>query len=297
MSEKSVVFVTGASSGFGRLIVEAVARRGHTAIAGMRDPQGKNAQAASELGRVAKDEKLPIHVVPLDVTSADSANAAAKAAATKAGRIDALINNAGIACFGITEAFTDEQVAEQFNTNVFGAVRMNRAVLPYMRGSGRGLIVQISTSIGRSPMPFMGIYGATKAAAEVLAEEARYTLAPLGIDSVILQAGIYPTPMQQKMAQPADGARIQGYGPLFPVMEQMGKAMQYMLSSKPDPQEVADAVVKLLEAAPGTRPLRTMVGATHPNGVRELNEATDGVIRGFYPMMGIGNLLQFRNGK
>jgi len=291
MANPQVVLVTGTSSGFGRLTVETLARRGHTVFATMRDPEGKNAAAAAELSGLAQKGSLPIHVLSMDITSESAVNAAVARAAEQAGRIDAVVNNAAVGGFGITEAFTIDQVKEQFDTNVFGALRVNRAALPHLRKAGRGLILYVSTSIARTPMPFMGVYCATKAASEIFAEEARYVLAPLGVESAILQAGIYPTPLQSKMAQPADGARAGGYGPLFPVMEQMGKAMQYMLSSKPDPQEVADAVLKLVEAPAGSRPLRTLVGSTHPTGVKELNESSDRLVEGFYGAMGIGHLV------
>jgi NAD(P)-dependent dehydrogenase (short-subunit alcohol dehydrogenase family) len=290
MANGLVVLVTGSSSGFGRLMVETLARRGHVTFAGMRDPDGRNASAAGELRALADSQKLPLHVVALDVTSDASTEAAAAAAIAKAGRIDALVNNAGIASFGATEAFTLEQVAEQFNTNVFGSLRTRRAVLPHMRAAGSGLLIEISTSLGRVPMPFMAIYCACKAAEEMFAEEGRYTLAPLGIESTILEASVYPTPMLQRMIQPADPSRLPGYGPLFPVMEQLGKAMEYMLSMKPNPQEVADAVAALVEAPRGSRPMRTLVGGAHPEGVRDMNRASDQTIAGFYSMMGVGHL-------
>ncbi|HVE85333.1 MAG TPA: SDR family oxidoreductase [Myxococcales bacterium] len=291
MASHQVVLVTGTSSGFGRLISRTLARRGHTVFATMREPEIKNAAAAVDLRVLAGKERIPLHVLPMDVTSDASVSEAVGRAMEQEGRIDAIVHNAAIASFGITEAFTLDQVKEQFETNVFGPLRVNRAALPHLRQAARGFILHISASIARSPLPFMGVYCATKAALEVLAEEARYVLAPLGIDSAILQPGVYPTPLQQKLLQPLDGARASGYGPLFPVMEQMGKFMQYMLSTRPDPQEVADAVLRLVEAPPGTRPLRTLVGAAHPGGVEALNDSSDRLIEGFYGGMGIGHLV------
>jgi NAD(P)-dependent dehydrogenase (short-subunit alcohol dehydrogenase family) len=128
MSQQKTVLVTGCSSGFGRLMVETLARHGHTTVAGMRDPAGKNASASAELRALAEREHLPLHIVALDVTDDASVQEAVHTAAEKSGgRIDVLVNNAGIASFGITEAFTIEQVARQFDTNVFGPLRMKRA--------------------------------------------------------------------------------------------------------------------------------------------------------------------------
>lgn len=291
MIDQRVVFLTGAGSGFGRLTSEALARRGHLVIAGVHD--GREDQA-EELTRLADTEKLPLHIVMLDVTRDDSVRAAVDRALDITKRIDVLVNNAGLGAFGITEAFTVDQVEAQLATNVLGVLRMNRAVLPHMRAAGRGLLVQLSTSIGRVPMPFMGVYGATKAAAEMFAEEGRYLLSPLGIDSVIVEAGIYPTPMLGKMVQPEDAERVGAYGPVVGLLGQLGEAMQGMLSgpSAPDPAEVAEAIVALIEMTPGTRPLRTLVGKTHAQGVKELNEATDRIVEGWYPMMGLSSLLE-----
>ena len=294
MADASVVLVTGCSAGLGRLTVETLARRGHTVVGGMLDPDGRNNAARDELRALANADRLPLHILPLDVTNDASVDAFVRGALEIGRRIDVLVNNAGLACFGITEAFTIDQVQAQFEANVFGELRMNRAVLPHMRAAGRGLLVLISTSTARIPMPFMGVYCATKAAAETLAEQARYELAPLGIDSAIIEATIYPTSMLQKMAQPADGERLAGYGPTLAYMGNIGKAQEWMLSPKPDPQEVADAVSVLVEAEPGTRPLRTLVGAIHAEGMADLNAASDRMVRSFYGAMGADGMLQLK---
>src|SRR5436190_227051 len=98
----------------------------------MLDPDGRNTAARDDLRRLAQTEQLPLHVLPLDVTSEVSVDAFVRTAQDIGGRIDVLVNNAGLACFGVTEAFTVEQVMEQFATNAFGELRMNRAVLPHM---------------------------------------------------------------------------------------------------------------------------------------------------------------------
>src|ERR1700744_5464813 len=111
MATKQVVLVTGASTGFGRLFTETLARKGYTVFATMRDPGGKNAKNAGAIEALAKKESLPIHILELDVT----------------------INNAGFPIVGLTETITVDQAQSQFDTNFFGCVRVNRAALPYMR--------------------------------------------------------------------------------------------------------------------------------------------------------------------
>lgn len=292
MADKQTVLVTGCSSGFGKLAAETLARRGHTTIATMRGVEGKNADVATALTTLAEAESLPLHVLEMDVTDTASVEAAVARVLEREGRIDAVINNAGIGAFGVTEAFSPEQFHTIFNTNVLGSVRVNRAVLPAMRAAGRGLLVHVSTSVARVPMPFMGVYCASKAALEVMAEENRYLLRPFGIDSVIVEPSIYPTGILTNMMQPADGERMAGYGQVLGLMGEMGKAMEWALSEGPNPQEVADLFVALVEAEHGTRALRNIIGILHPPEAAELNQTTDRMIQQFYPMIGMAPLVQ-----
>src|SRR5207247_4739707 len=109
--------------------------------------------------------------------------------------------------------FAVEQVQELFDVNVFGALRVNRAVLPHMRARGSGLLLQIGSVLGRVMWPLTGVYAATKHALEAISESYRYDLAPLGIDSVIVEPGAYPTEMSRgSLLMPSDRARAKEYG-------------------------------------------------------------------------------------
>src|SRR5438132_3918262 len=132
-SMSTVVLITGASTGFGRAAAETLARRGYTVFATMRDCSGGNAANRETLQSLASRERLALHVLDLDVTHEASVDEAIQDALSRAGRIDVVINNAGIAALGLTEAYTIEQFQQLFDVNVFGAVRVNRAVLPAMR--------------------------------------------------------------------------------------------------------------------------------------------------------------------
>jgi NAD(P)-dependent dehydrogenase (short-subunit alcohol dehydrogenase family) len=123
---------------------------------------------------------------------------------SRAGRLDVLVNNAGIASAGITEAFTPDQAKVVFNTNVVGVLRTSRAVLPAMRRQGDGLVINISSILGRVTFPFFGIYGASKFAVEALTDSLRYEVSQLGIDVVLVQPSAFPTPMYTTIQQPAD---------------------------------------------------------------------------------------------
>ena len=192
------ILITGAASGFGRDIAETLAEAGHRVFASMRDVAGRNAAAGAAL------TARGIGVVELDVTDDESVDTAVAGVLAEAGGIDVLINNAGIASAGISEAFSADQAKILFNTNVVGVLRTTRAVLPTMRSAGDGLIVNVGSILGRVTFPFFGIYGASKFAVEALTDSFRYELSQLGVDVVLVQPSAYPTNMYASMQQPAD---------------------------------------------------------------------------------------------
>ena len=133
----------------------------------------------------------------MDVTNDASVNHAVQQTLDRAGRIDVVINNAGIAAQGITEAYTVEQFQQLLllDVNLLGVARVNRAVLPAMRRQHTGLLIHVSSGIGRIVIPECAAYAASKFALEALADGYRFELAPLGIDSVIVEPGIHRTPI------------------------------------------------------------------------------------------------------
>ncbi len=153
-SMAQTILVTGSTSGFGRLTVETLARQGYRVFAGMRAAAGKNAPAAEELRALAQREQLALHLVDIDVTDDASVEQAIKAIIGATDRLDVVVNNAGVSYSGPLEAFTLEQVQQQFATNVFSVLRVNRAVLPQMRKQGSGLLLQIGSIAGRLAFPF-----------------------------------------------------------------------------------------------------------------------------------------------
>src|SRR5689334_20191138 len=155
------VLITGASTGFGRDAAERLARRGHRVFATMRDIDGRNAPNRAALLRLAREEKLLLHVLELDVTSDDSVQRAVSFAEREAGAIDAAINNAGQLAMGVCEAFTPEQFTEIMDVNLIGMVRVNRAVLPAMRARRSGAIIHLSSGAGRVTLPGLGAYCAS----------------------------------------------------------------------------------------------------------------------------------------
>ena len=145
MSQK-IILVTGSSSGFGRLTAEALARAGHTVYASMRDIAGRNAANVRQLSELSTREGIDLRPLELDVQSDISVDAAIETVISDAGKLDVVVHNAGHMMFGPAEAFTPEQFAQQYDVNVLGTQRVNRAILPHMRSRREGLLVWISSS-------------------------------------------------------------------------------------------------------------------------------------------------------
>ena len=283
MDSKQVVLVTGSSTGFGRLISETLARQGHTVFATMRDPAGRNAANASEIRAVAAKEALPLHVLELDVTNDASVEQAVQAAVKQAGRIDVAINNAGYALSGLAEAVTPEQAQQIMDTNFFGSVRVNRAVLPYMRRQRSGLLLHISSGAGRVVFPAFGFYCASKFALEALAEAYHYELASQGIDSCIVEPGAYQTAIFGNLAEAADKARGETYGAANQILAKINAGLA---SAAGNAQEVADAVLRVVETPAGQRKLRYRVSAAEL-GVDQINGLSEQVQGRLFEIFGI----------
>jgi len=264
MNQRTAV-VTGASSGFGKLTAQAFAADGWRVYATMRNAGAKNAASAADL------RKAGINVVELDVTSDASVDAAAKTILGEAGTIDVLVNNAGTGHFGIAEAFTPAAVEAQFATNVVGPLRVNRAFLPSMREHKRGLVVFVSSVVGRFVVPFGGVYTASKWALEALAETSSYELAPFGIDVAIVEPGAYPTEIFGNVFGADDAERIASYGEVATIASAVSEGLGTSAQGR-NPQEVADAILSVANAPAGQRPLRTIVPGNP--AVEAINAAT-----------------------
>jgi NADP-dependent 3-hydroxy acid dehydrogenase YdfG len=282
-----IVLITGTSTGFGNLTALSLASRGHRVFATMRDPEGKNREHAARLRAVQG-----IEVLALDVTNEPSVDAAVAAALQSAGHLDAVVNNAGLATIGLAETITPAQLLRLFDTNVVGVQRVNRAVLPSMRARKSGLLVHVSSGLGRIVIPIVGLYGSTKFALEALSDTYRYDLKGCGIDVTVVQPGAFPTELGSVDPNGADQGRAQGYGPLAGALEGFHQRIKSMKASPSpaNPQQVADAIVKLIETPAGERPARVSVDAMNGPFVPRLNEAHAQVQRELLQMMGMGAL-------
>ena len=250
------IFITGTSTGFGKLMVKTLSNAGHTVIAGMRNPTGKNAAAAAELSQLPN-----IEVVDIDITSDESVTKAFEGVLKNHKSIDVLVNNAGVTGFGLLEGYSLDQVQKMFNTNFYGVLRTYKAVLPAMRKNKSGLIINITTGASAHTLPFMVPYFASKIAVESITEGYQEELRQFNIENVTIQPGVYPTEMTNgsKSGVNADlEPVVTAYGEIATAQftgmatAMFGKMAQFNMN----PQTIADGVLALVNMKSGTRPLR-----------------------------------------
>tara|TARA_R110002020_G_scaffold97708_1_gene233100 strand:- start:17929 stop:18792 length:864 start_codon:yes stop_codon:yes gene_type:complete len=267
--KKKIVLITGTNSGFGWLMANSVASLGHKVYATMRDTEGKNVEKAKSLSQVEN-----VTVLDVSLTDGESVKNAIDTIIAKEGTIDVLVNNAGAAMFGVAESSTTEDVQRMFDVNVMAPWRLMKLALPYMRGQSEGLIINVSSGWGRFSPPFSVVYAASKFALEGLSEGLHYEVRPFGVDVSIVQPGAFPTEMSQKIQYGSDAAVADDYKAIADVPNKMFAAIgQIFETSDPNPQDVADAVVKLIGLPKGQRPLRTVVDPTTGGIVETANDA------------------------
>jgi short-subunit dehydrogenase len=226
---RRVVLITGASSGIGRAAAELLAVRGHRVFGGVRT--------------VAKTASIPgVELVPLDVRDQASVNACGAEVRSRAGRIDVLINNAGVNLVGAVEETSIAQAQALFDTNVFGVLRMIQAVLPDMRHQAAGQIINVSSILGLIPAPYMGVYAGTKHAVEGLSESLDHEVRAFGIRVVLIEPHYIRTGLDTSAAQAE--ARIPAYAPQ---RQRAAAVITKSTDTAPEPKLVAEQVLRSIE--------------------------------------------------
>jgi NAD(P)-dependent dehydrogenase (short-subunit alcohol dehydrogenase family) len=296
--EKTVIVVTGASSGFGALAARALARAGHTVYASMRATTGRNASQVAEVARYAAEHGVDLRTVELDVASTESVSAGIAAVVTEARCLDVVVHNAGHMSFGPAEAFTPEQFAELYDINVLSTQRVNRASLPYMRTQGRGLLVWVSSSSARGGTPpYLSPYFAAKAAMDSLAVSYASELARWGIETSIVVPGAFTSGTNHftRAGAPADTARAAEYnnGPYAGVPEQALKGLSSLEPPDADVGAVAAAIVRVVDMPFGKRPFRVHVDPSQ-DGAEIVNGVADRVRAEMFRRIGLEDLLSPR---
>ncbi|ALN86245.1 short chain dehydrogenase family protein [Lysobacter capsici] len=295
MSQQQIVLITGASSGFGALAARALAHAGHTVYASMRETTGRNAAQVEAAHRYADDHRVDLRTLELDIASQASADAAIAQLIAAHGRLDVLIHNAGHMVFGPAEAFTPEQFAQLYDSNVIGAQRVNRAALPQMRAQRRGLLLWVSSSSSRGGTPpYLAPYFAAKAAMDSLAVSYAGELARWGIESSIVVPGAFTSGTNHfaHAGAPADRARLADYdtGPTAGFGEEILRKLAGSVPEDADVASVADAIVAIVGAPYGRRPFRVHIDPAS-DGAEVVNAVGDRVRAEFLRRVGLGDLL------
>ncbi len=243
-----VWFLTGASTGFGRELATALLEAGGRVVATARKPEQLAALAGQYAGRVL--------TLPLDVTKQREVEAAVSAAIERFGRIDVLVNNAGYGVAGAIEEVAETEFLPMFETNVFGLLRVTRAVLPHLRAQRSGTVVNLSSIGGLIGSAGFGLYQATKFAVEGISEALAAELEPLGIHVLVVEPGAFRTDFLGRSAVVAE-ARIADYD------GSAAKAREYVRSQsgkqKGDPVRAARAIITAVTAE--TPPKHLVLGA------------------------------------
>ncbi len=293
----STVLITGAATGIGRATAETLAAAGHTVYATMRDPQGRNAAAASELEAVGRSRTGEIRVVDLDVSSQSSADAAVQRIVAEVEALDVVVHNAGHLYIGYVEAFTDEDVALLIDVNAIGAHRVNRAVLPHLRARRAGTLVYVGSTILVTTPPFLGPYVASKAAFDALAVVTSYEVSQFGIEtSIVMPGAITQGTHHFPGASHASDADVTAqYAELDPLVARTRAAHDQLLEpgTTADPQSVADEITRILTLPVGAKPFRSVVDAARA-GVDHVMAFSDLTREAFVRRLGFAETLMLK---
>jgi len=293
---KSIILITGASSGFGALTARALADAGHTVYASMRETLGRNAPQVAEVQRYAHTHQVDLRSVELDVAYSDSVEAGVARIVADCGRLDVIIHNAGHMSFGPAEAFTPEQFAQLYDINVLSTQRVNRAALPYLRKQGKGLVMWVSSSSARGGTPpFLAPYFASKAAMDSLAVSYASELTRWGIETSIIVPGAFTKGTNHFVhsGKPADQARVSEYedGPYAGVAQAALHGLAALEPADADVAEVAQAIVEIVDLPFGTRPLRRHIDPSE-DGCEIVNGVADRVRAELFWKVGLQDLLK-----
>jgi NAD(P)-dependent dehydrogenase (short-subunit alcohol dehydrogenase family) len=233
--DQKVAIVTGSSSGIGRETALILARNGYTTFATAR-----NLEKTTDLKKISENEKIDLRPVELDVTKDESVNNAKDSILRETGRIDILVNNAGYGLVGAFEDSSIEEVKNQYETNFFGVIRTTQSVLPTMRKQKSGIIVNISSGVGRFGFPTGSAYASTKFALEGLSESMRYELEPFGIRVVIIEPGVIITNFVKSTVVAKKG--MDPNSPYIQLVKSMETNFDKMLKNGSTPEYVAHVI-------------------------------------------------------
>lgn len=288
------VLITGASSGFGALTARALARRGNTVYAGMRDLDGRNGAAKTELAEFARTHNADVSAIELDVTDQDSCEQAVQRIFDDGAVLDVVVHNAGHMVLGPAEAFSADELGHLYDVNVLGTQRLNRCVLPHFRTNGAGLLVWVgsSSSHGGTP-PFLGPYFAAKAAMDALAVSYASELIKFGIDTTIIVPGAFTSGTRhfENAGRAADVATVDQYEELYGELQrEIPGRLAALEPPEADVAVVADAIVDVISSPAGHRPFRVHIDPMN-DGAEVVSAVADRMRVEFFRRAGLTELL------
>jgi NAD(P)-dependent dehydrogenase (short-subunit alcohol dehydrogenase family) len=291
---RNIIIVTGATNGIGRSTCKELARAGHTVYISIHETKGRNAHCVEEVEAFAREHGVDLRAIELDASSQDSTNSAIEAIIAENGRLDVVVHNAEQIVYGPAEAFTPEQLAELYDTNVLSTQRVNRAALPQLRKQGEGLLVWISSSSARgATSPYLGLYASSKAGLDALALSYAGELARWGIETTIVVPGALGPGHYIRSGRPRDTIRAEEYadGPTADISEVARNGLAHISPQDPDPEGVATAIAKVIAMPFGQRPLRVHF---HPDddGAAEVDEVADRARAELLRRIGLADLLK-----
>jgi NAD(P)-dependent dehydrogenase (short-subunit alcohol dehydrogenase family) len=241
---RGTVLITGGTEGLGRAAAVLLAERGYRVFAG-----GRNVAKLESLTQLARERKLSLEAIEFDVCNDASVEKGITEIERRAGPVDILVNNAGIAIAAMMEEITLDDLRKQFETNLFGVMRVTRRVLPEMRKRRRGRIINMSSISGKVAIPTMGPYAASKHALEAVSDALRLELYPFDIQVVLIEPGYIPTNMNRTAAELssayAKGAEQSPYAAIY--QRFMSTWEKTRKASKYKPEDCAAVVLRAIK--------------------------------------------------
>ena len=288
------IVITGAGSGFGAQAARALATAGHTVYAGMRDTAGRNAARVAEAAAYAAEHHVDLRTVELDVLSQESADRAIAAIIEESGSLDVIVHNAGHMVTGPSEAFSPEEIAAVYDTNVLGTQRVNRAALPHLRAQQDGLVLWVGSSStkGGTP-PYLAPYFAAKAAMDAFAVSYAAELARFNVETSIVVPGSFTSGTNHFATggHPAQQDVVAQYEERYAgMMQQVSKRLAALAPADADVALVADAILRIVDTPHGSRPFRVHVDPAD-DGSKEVSDVADRIRTEFLTRIGLDDLL------
>jgi NAD(P)-dependent dehydrogenase (short-subunit alcohol dehydrogenase family) len=294
MTDKKIIVITGAGSGFGKLAAIELARAGHKVYASMRDLAGHSKDKVEEIRSIASSEGIDLHPLQLDVREEPSCRAAADFVLSADGRIDVVINNAAMMMAGLTESFRPEQLAQILDLNAISWLRVNRAFLPAMRRQNKGLLLYVGSGITQIPDPFTGPYAASKAAGDVLAQIMGLENSRYNIETVICMPGAYTsgTDHFKHAVAAADPTVADQYDKLAGLAQELADKLDAtnVPGVRTDAKEVAEKIAEVVDMPHGTRPFRFEVDPQQRQAMAVAEKANE-MRQIFFDRLGVSDLM------